>query len=286
MDEIGRFCNPTTARSTAIVCNSLLRTVMLELLENAKARAFDEGKKEGYYEGYEEGRYLASEDEQNNVFETLRKEDEEKARNATFEEGRTHGRLEERASWVSNHGEGLCASPEVSMPRTRASIDASVQATPRTDETAAQTYNAPERRCAALQTEPPDDEHLYSLKNAETTLCIDFNMQTTTETTEATTQTENDPAALVTSLPFTANATTSSLTTPAQPPSTTPTTSTTTTTTLSSAPKPLLAPQKRRHTLPSRPTAPPFEPRAPPFRRHVTTNNVDKRRYNHSRNGV
>ena len=51
---------------------------MLKLLENTKVRAFDEGKKEGYYEGYEEGRYLASEDEQNNVFKTLRREDEEK----------------------------------------------------------------------------------------------------------------------------------------------------------------------------------------------------------------
>ena len=43
------------AKSTAIVCDSLLRTVLLELLENVKARAFDDRKKEGYYEGYEEG---------------------------------------------------------------------------------------------------------------------------------------------------------------------------------------------------------------------------------------
>jgi flagellar biosynthesis/type III secretory pathway protein FliH len=53
---------------------------MLKLLENAKIRAFDEGKEEGYYEGYEEGRSLASEDKQNDgVFEILRREDEEKA---------------------------------------------------------------------------------------------------------------------------------------------------------------------------------------------------------------
>ena len=39
-----------------------------------KVRAFDKGKKEGY----EEGRYLAGEDEQNNVFETFRREDKEK----------------------------------------------------------------------------------------------------------------------------------------------------------------------------------------------------------------
>jgi hypothetical protein len=79
MPEIGRFCNPATAKSSAVVHNDILRTVILELIENAKARAFDEGKTEGYQEGYEEGRFLASEDEQNDVFETLRREDEEKA---------------------------------------------------------------------------------------------------------------------------------------------------------------------------------------------------------------
>ena len=91
MDEIGRFCNPMTAKSTAIVCNSLLWTVLLELLENAKARAFDDGKKEGYYEGYEEGSYLASENKENDVFEVLRKEDEEKVGSTTLEEGREEG---------------------------------------------------------------------------------------------------------------------------------------------------------------------------------------------------
>ena len=115
--EIGRFCNPATTKSTAIVHNDILRTVILELIENAKVRAFDEGKKEGYEEGYEEGKYLAGEDEQNNVFETLRREDEEQARNVIFEEGKTYGRLEERTSWMLSHGEGLCASPEVSTPR-------------------------------------------------------------------------------------------------------------------------------------------------------------------------
>jgi hypothetical protein len=122
----------------------------------------------------------------------------------------------ERKQWIAKQMNTKPCSTPMQTPTT-------------TSETAMQTNPAPERRCAALQMEPPDDEHLYSLKNAETTLCIDFNMQTTTETTEATTQTGNNPAALVTSLPFTANATTSSLTTPAQPPSTMPTTSTTTT---------------------------------------------------------
>ena len=42
--EIGRFCNPTTATSTAIICKSSLRDVILELLENAKGKALQEGK--------------------------------------------------------------------------------------------------------------------------------------------------------------------------------------------------------------------------------------------------
>jgi len=43
--EIGRFCNPKATTSTAIVCNTLLWNVILELLENAKTKAFDEGRK-------------------------------------------------------------------------------------------------------------------------------------------------------------------------------------------------------------------------------------------------
>ena len=101
--EIGQFCNPTTARSSAIIFNDLLRTTILELIENAKTKAFEEGRREGYYEGYEEGRYLANEDEQCDIFETLRKEDEEKAQNNTFEdgkkEGEERGRMAERKEW-------------------------------------------------------------------------------------------------------------------------------------------------------------------------------------------
>ena len=88
MAEIGHFCNPTTAMSTAVVCNALLQTVMLKLLEDVKTRSFDEGKKEGYYKGYEEGSYLASENTENDIFEMLRKEDKEKAWSAALEERR------------------------------------------------------------------------------------------------------------------------------------------------------------------------------------------------------
>jgi hypothetical protein len=100
--EIGRFCNPTTATSTAIICNSSLRSIILELLENAKTKAFDTGRKEGY----DEGRYLAN-------------KDEEKGRDAALEEGKELGRKEEfenmkhaeerayKNGWREGHETGL-----------------------------------------------------------------------------------------------------------------------------------------------------------------------------------
>ena len=51
--EISHFCNPTTAASTAMVGNDLLRSVILELLENAKVKALEEGKKLGRKEEIE-----------------------------------------------------------------------------------------------------------------------------------------------------------------------------------------------------------------------------------------
>jgi hypothetical protein len=81
MPEIGCFCNPTTATSTAVICNDLLWSVIIKLLVDAKIKASNEGRKKGYSDGYEEGRYLAS-------------EDKEKACNATFEEGKKLGSKE------------------------------------------------------------------------------------------------------------------------------------------------------------------------------------------------
>jgi hypothetical protein len=69
--EIGRFCNPVTTTSTAVICNTSLRSVIQELLENARTKAFNTGRKEGY----DEGRYLAN-------------EDEEKGRDTALEEGK------------------------------------------------------------------------------------------------------------------------------------------------------------------------------------------------------
>jgi hypothetical protein len=57
--EIGRFCNPITTTSTAVICNATLQSVIQELLENARTKAFNTGRKEGY----DEARHLANEDE-------------------------------------------------------------------------------------------------------------------------------------------------------------------------------------------------------------------------------
>ena len=120
MPEIDRFCNPTTAASTAIVCNNLLWRVILELLENMKFKAFEEGKKSGrkelenkknteeraYDNGWREGHEAGLEEG---------KEERCEVRDCIY---RREGiRLRKgKDKWVSNHGEGLCTSPEVSMP--------------------------------------------------------------------------------------------------------------------------------------------------------------------------
>jgi hypothetical protein len=93
--EIGRFCNPITTTSIAVICNATPWSVIQELLENARTKAFNTGRKKGY----DEARHLA-------------KEDEEKARNAAFEQGRKegeeHGRMAERESWEMSHGPDKC----------------------------------------------------------------------------------------------------------------------------------------------------------------------------------
>ena len=177
--EIGRFCNPTTAASTAMVCNNLLRSIILELLENAKVKALEEGKKLGRKEEIENKKNTEKRAYENgwregheSGLEEGREEREVKYKYA-YSEGKAHGRLEEMDNWVSNHGEGLCASLKVSMPRIRTNIDVGTQATPRTDETASQTNNNPDRQCAALQTEQPDDDDPTALKSA----CVDSGTQ-------------------------------------------------------------------------------------------------------------
>jgi hypothetical protein len=218
----------------------------------------EEGKVDSYEEGYEEGSRKWGEGHEAG-YEAGKKMGKEKEETACknrqlkgYKLSVQHRKDEEQKKWLTEgHGPGLCLYmaahahelfrgavilEEAKVQTEMATwTDVSTQATPTTDEMALQTNDAPKYQYAALQTVPLDDEGPTSLKDARTALCIEFSMQTTTETTEATTQTENDP---------TANATMSSLTTLAQPPSTTPTTSTTATTNLSPAPKPPLAPQK------------------------------------------
>ena len=93
----------------------------MELLENAKAKAFEEGKKSGRKElenkkNMEERAYDNSWREGHEAgLEEGREECEVKYETA-YAEGKEYSHIEERNKWVSNHGKGLCTSPEVSMP--------------------------------------------------------------------------------------------------------------------------------------------------------------------------
>ena len=116
--------------------------------------------------------------------------------------------------------------------------DGSTQTTTITIETAVQTNAAPDRHCAGLQMEPPENEELTTLKNAG----VNFNTQATPQTTEMATQTSVEPPSTC------PNAATSPLAMAPQPPSMTPTLLTTTSTTLSPAPKP---PETTAHTAKS-----------------------------------
>ena len=243
-----------------MVCNNLLWSVILELLENAKVKALEEGKKLGRKEEIENKKNTEKRAYENgwregheSGLEEGREEREVKYKYA-YSEGKAHGRLEEMDNWVSNHGEGLCASLKVSTPRIRTNIDVGTQATPRTDETASQTNNNPDRQCAALQTEQPDDDDPTALKSA----CVDFGTQATPQTAEMATQTRVETP---NTFP---NAATSPVATAPSATSTTTTPSSTTTTNSLPAPKPPPAPQKRHYTLPNQSTTPLPSPE-PPF---------------------
>ena len=74
----------------------------LENKKEAEKRAYENGWREGHESGLEEGK-----EEQNMKYK------------AAYTEGKEHGQLEERKNWVSNHGEGLCASPDLNSRRNR-----------------------------------------------------------------------------------------------------------------------------------------------------------------------
>src|ERR1700733_6977261 len=222
--EIGRFCNPVTTTTTAVICNALLRSVIQELLENARTKAFDAGRKDGY----DEGRYLAN-------------EDEEKVRSTTLEEGRREGyekglREGEEKGRTAEREEGQTKRVNGSMqtePEIKVTTDTSTQTTPATPVD------------AVMQT-APNNEPPRLLNDAGTST----ETSSTCETDVQANETPTSP-----SLPQLAA--TSLLTTPTQPPSapsTTPSSSSTATTTAPLASEHSPAARIRRQSLLAQPT--------------------------------
>jgi hypothetical protein len=125
--EIGRFCNPITTTSKAVICNTTLRSVIQELLENARTKAFNAGRKEGYDKGREElentkcAEELAYENGWREGHETgldEGKEEREVTGKLTYEKGKTA----EQEAWEMKHGQGRCVEPQ-----TRIQVDKGVQ---------------------------------------------------------------------------------------------------------------------------------------------------------------
>ena len=110
------------------------------------------------------------------------KEEQEVKHELTYTEGKAHGQVEERTNWVLNHGKGLCASPEVSMPQIQTSLNVSTQAMPRTNKMSSQTKPPPKHQCTTMQTDLPD------LKNVNPRLFTDSSIQTTPTTNKIATQ--------------------------------------------------------------------------------------------------
>jgi hypothetical protein len=149
----------------------------------------EEGKVDGYEEGYEEGSRKWGEGHKAGyeAGKKMGKEKEEMAckngRLEGYELSVQHGKDEEQKKWLmEGHSPGLCLSmaahahelfrgavilEEAKLQTEMATqTDVSTQATPATDKTASQTNDAPEHRCAALQTAPLDNEGPTSLKDA------------------------------------------------------------------------------------------------------------------------
>ena len=108
------------------------------------------------------------------------------------------------------HGYGHCVSVEVGHLRLVTEIakavaleevkpttwsDASTQAAPTTDEMALQTSDTPEHQCAALQTEPLNDENSILLGDAALVPHVNSSTQTTPYTNKTATQTKSTPRA-------------------------------------------------------------------------------------------
>jgi hypothetical protein len=310
----------------------------------------EEARLDGYQEGYDKGNEEGSKrlmEGYRDGYEAQWKLDQEKEEQPHktgllegYELGIQEGKEHKQRKWLTEgHGTGLCL---LMVAHARAlfrgaiileEAETQTNAAPTTSVNI-QTNAAPERRCAALQTEPPDDEdpnpamtapvarpnppadvttslltvaHIpiastskietRAMSEAQTTTATCISDETTSHTVHHSRQrsatmetiTDDDEPPLLAKnccklarqssktpsspqpVPLTPaehleppNATaTSSLATPTQPPSTLPTSLTTATTTSSPASELPQTPHKRRHTLPSRPTAP--QPRPQPL---------------------
>jgi hypothetical protein len=197
------------------------------VVKEAISRSLEKGKTALLKEGYEKG----------------------------LKEGEEKGKIAEREVWETKHGQGKCVEP-----RTLIRVDEDVQTEPTTRETTDSSTQTTLTSTinAAMQTVPNDNPPR---------LLNDAGMSTEPPSTCETGIQANEIPTSLSTPPFRA---TTLLTMPSQPPSapsTLPSTMTTplttTAATLSPAPKLPPAPQKRRHTLPSRPTALP-QPLQPP----------------------
>jgi flagellar biosynthesis/type III secretory pathway protein FliH len=83
----------------------------------------------------------------------------EESMDEVFKEGKEQGHREEKENWVSNHGEALCASLEVSMPQTQNITEAGTQVAPMTAKTASQMTTP---TFAAMQTAIDVPPHLLN----------------------------------------------------------------------------------------------------------------------------
>ena len=201
------------------------RKDQLEDRKMAEERAHENGWREGHETGLEEG-----------------KEEREVTCELAYQEGKINGRLEERESWTSNHGEGLCASLKESTSRILGDALVWNDATTQTD--------AP----------VPVDSHQAPILTDNGT--VFFQLPTTKSTSTQADEPPPIPATLTPPASSTtpANTATSLLTAPAQSPSTTTTSLTTTTTTALPASKPPPAPRECRRWIPGQSTAPQLSP--------------------------
>ena len=152
----------------------------------------EDARLEGWKAGLEEGQEM-----EKRKGEDCNKKSEEKVTEKGVQVGR-----DEEDQWrtAEEHGVGLCLSMAAHMralfcgaafldktgiqtdPETTTWSDAGTQVAPRIAETAVQTNAAPDRRCATLQTEPPDEERPFSTKIEQTAATTNVRSQDVSNT--------------------------------------------------------------------------------------------------------